>query len=253
MCPAPAGHGIVFQRVDLPEKPKIPAKLEFIHAMPRCTGVGRGDVTIQTVEHLLSALYGGGVDNLLIEVNGGEIPIFDGSATRFVQMFEEAGYLEQSEDKLVIKLTVPFSWSQGDVHLMAVPCDEFQVSYTLHYPQSSILCSQFFSTTITEEIFIREISPCRTFSLYEEVEPFIRSGLIKGGSLENAVVIKEDKIVNPEGVRFSNEMVRHKVLDLIGDFSLLGGSLQAHIIAIRSGHASNIAIAQMLYRHRICA
>ena len=251
LCPAPVGHGIVFQRVDLPEKPIIPAKLEFIRAMPRCTAVVRGDDMVQTVEHLLSALYGGGVDNLLIEVSGSEVPIFDGSAARFVQMFEEAGYEEQNEERTTLKLNTPLSWSKGDVHLMAVPSDEFRVSYTLHYPQSSILCSQFFSTSITEETFVREISPCRTFSVYEEVEPFIRSGLIKGGSLENAVVIKEDEIVNPEGVRFEDEMVRHKVLDLVGDFSLLG-SLQVHIIAIRSGHASNIDFAKMLHRHLVC-
>lgn len=251
-CPAPVGHGIVFQRVDLPGKPKILTRLESIQAMPRCTALRNGEIVVQTVEHLLSALYGGGVDNLLIEVDGPEVPIFDGSATRFVQMFEEAGYLEQEEERAIYKLTAPFSWSKGDVHLMAVPCEEFRVSYTLHYPQSSILCSQFFSTSITEEIFVREISPCRTFSIYEEVEPFIRSGLIKGGSLENAVVIKEDKIVNPEGVRFEDEMVRHKVLDLVGDFSLLG-RLQAHIIAIRSGHASNVAFAKMLHTHLICA
>jgi len=249
LCPAPPNHGIVFQRVDIPDKPRIPARLDFIHAMPRCTAIGIGHATIQTVEHLLSAIYGSGVDNLLIEVSGPEVPIFDGSASRFVQMFEEAGYLEQNEEKVCLKLAHPLSWSKDDVHLMALPSDEFRVSYTLHYPQSSTLCSQFFSTQITQEIFACEISPCRTFSLYEEVEPFIHSGLIKGGSLENAVVIKEDKIVNPEGLRFSDEMVRHKILDLVGDFSLLGYPLQAHLIAIRSGHSSNIAFAKILQKY----
>ncbi len=244
LCPAPAFHGVVFQRVDLPDQPKIPAQLDYIQAMPRCTAVGRGEATVQTVEHLLSALYGCGVDNVLIQVRGEEIPIFDGSAQRFVELFEEAGYVEQDALRKVLKITEPLSWTKGDVHLMVVPCDEFRISYTLHFPQSSLLCSQFYSTTVTQEQFVSALSSCRTFSLYEEVEPFIRSGLIKGGSLENAVVIQEDRVVNPEGLRFSDEMVRHKMLDLIGDFSLIGQSLQGHIIAIRSGHASNIAFAK---------
>lgn len=248
LCPAPPNHGIVFQRVDLPGKPRIPALLDYIQAMTRCTALAQKGCLIQTVEHLLAALYGCGVDNLLVEVSGNEVPVFDGSAAHFVDLIQEAGVEEFSEEKAIGTLEVPQFFSQEDVQLIALPDEHFRVSYALHYPQAEMLCSQFYSAVITEEHFIREIAPCRTFSVYEEVEPFIKAGLIKGGSLDNAVVIKENKVINPEGTRFRDEMVRHKILDLLGDFSILGCSLKMHIIAIRSGHASNIAFAKSLQK-----
>lgn len=247
--PAPANHGIVFKRIDLTGAPVLPATLEYIQAMPRTTALGRDGVVVQTVEHLLAALKGCGVDNLVVEVSGEEVPIFDGSASRFVEMIEEVGVAELSEKKAVATLEAPQFWSNDEVQLIALPAETFKVSYTLHYPQAALLCSQFYSTEISEDLFIREIASCRTFSVYEEVEPFIKAGLIKGGSLDNAVVIKENQVMNPEGTRFSDEMVRHKVLDLLGDFSLLGCDLNVHFVAIRSGHASNIAFAKILQKH----
>lgn len=250
--PAVPGHGIVFQRVDLPNKPKIAACLDSVCGMPRCTALGKGVESIQTVEHLLSALYALSVDNLLIEISGPEVPIFDGSSTYFVQMLQEAGLFEQKENKNYYTLAAPAYWSQGDVHLVALPsATEYRVSYTLSYPSSKLLHSQFCSIAVTEQSYMQELSPCRTFSVYEEIKPFIDKGLLKGGSLENAVLIQEDRVVNPEGLRFSNEMVRHKVLDLIGDFSLIGRSLLVHIVAIRSGHASNIAFAKELAKQLV--
>ena len=247
--PASSGTGIRFQRSDLPGKPEIIADLDHVVSTPRCTILGNKRVTIHTVEHLLSALKGMGVDNALLELNGPEVPILDGSAEPFVEAIGKAGLEEQKETHKIHFLKTPIYWTSGDIHLVALPSLQNRVSYTLHYPESSLLRSQYFSTLITPNEFAKEIAPSRTFCLYEEIAPFIANGLIKGGGLENAVIIKNDLVINSEGIRFSDEMVRHKVLDLIGDFSLIPHSFCAHIIAIRSGHASNVAFARELSNH----
>ena len=244
--PAAPGFGIVFQRIDLPGRPQLPAKLEYVQATPRCTILGNQGVVIQTVEHLLSALHACGVDNALIEIDGAELPIFDGSAKEFVEQIEAVGVCEQDEPKAVYRLTSPISWSQGDVHLIALPSDEYRITYTLFYPHSSIVGTQYYSVQVNEDSFKKEVAPCRTFCIYEEVAPLVEKGLIKGGGLENAVIIKDDQVANPGGLRFPDEMVRHKILDVIGDLSLMGFSFLAHIIAIRSGHSSNVAFAKQL-------
>lgn len=249
ICPAEADAGICFQRIDLPTKPILPAKLEFVQGTPRCTVIGDKNVCIQTVEHILAALKAYGIDNALIEISGSEVPIFDGSSLRFVEMIEQAGVLELESEKNVYFVDRPIFWSQGDIHIIALPSSEYRISYTLHYPHSQVIGSQFFSVVVDHEVFKKEIAPCRTFSIYEEIAPMIEKGLVKGGSLENAVIIKDNAVANPEGLRFSDEMVRHKVLDLIGDLSLVPVPFLAHIIAIRSGHASNNAFAKELFNH----
>ena len=138
------------------------------------------------------------------------------------------------------------SWSQGEVHLVAIPSEHLQISYTLQFPHSEILHAQYYSSPVDPDHFAREIAQCRTFCVYEEIAPFIENGLIKGGGLDNAIIIKNDVVVNPDGIRTSDEMVKHKILDVIGDISLIPIPFNAHIIAIRSGHASNIAFAQEL-------
>lgn len=246
ILPAPPNTGIVFQRVDLPGKPEIPATLSFVREAPRCTRLANQKVSIHMVEHLLSALGGMGIDNAKIEVEGPEILAADGSAKLFVELIEKAGSEIQNIPRKMLKISEPIYWSEGEVHLIALPANEFRISYTLHYPQSSLLRSQFYTIALDPERFKGEIAPCRTFSLYEEILPFIEKGLIKGGGLENALVIKGDEIMNPEGARFSDEMVRHKILDLIGDLSLVGVRIMGHIISVRSGHSSNIAFAKMI-------
>lgn len=247
--PSNEDTGIVFQREDLPRQPTLFAHLENVVNTPRCTILGGEDFTIHTVEHVLAALKGLGIDNALLKLNGPEIPIMDGSAAPFIAGILAEGVHEQEKEKEVFTLKTPVFWSRGDVHIVAIPSDEFKVSYTLHFPDSDILHSQFYSTPITPDHFIRDIAPCRTFCLYEEIEPFIESGLIKGGGLDNAVIIKNEVVVNPDGLRFNDEMVRHKILDLIGDLSLIPIQLKSHIIAIRSGHASNVAFAHELLNH----
>jgi UDP-3-O-[3-hydroxymyristoyl] N-acetylglucosamine deacetylase len=242
--PAEENHGIVFQRVDLPNKPKILARLDHVKETPRCTILGDEKINIQTVEHLLSALSAYEIDNLLIEITGPEVPVCDGSSRAFVDLIEQTGILLQKKKRRVIAFTKPIYWSQKEVHIVALPSTDFRISYLLHYPRNEMLKSQFYSTSIDSSIYKEEISTSRTFSVYEEIEPLLEKGFIKGGGLNNAVIIKDNKVLNPEGLRFPEEMARHKILDLIGDLSLLGGKILGHIIAIRSGHFSNISFAK---------
>ncbi len=246
LCPADEGSGIIFQRTDLPNKPKMPALAEHVQATPRCTILGSSNFRIQTVEHILSAVKAYEIDNLLIKVQGPEVPICDGSALPFVELIEKSGLVTQSKTKKILHIESPIFWSKGEVQLVALPSDELRISYTLSYPNSKLLKSQFFTTYIDQETFKSEIAPARTFSLYEEVVPLIEKGNIKGGRLDNAVIIKGDSILNPEGVRYNDEMVRHKILDLIGDLCLVGTTFTCHIIAIRSGHFSNTSFAKEL-------
>lgn len=244
--PAEEDAGLIFVRSDLSGSPEIPAHLDQVVSTPRCTILGNGKATIHTVEHILAALHGLGIDNAKLVLDGPEVPILDGSAAPFIDAILDAGIESQEKPREVYALKKPLSWSKGDVHLIALPADQFRISYTLHYPKSTLLRSQFHSSEVGPQSFTHEIASSRTFCLYEEIAPLIEQGMIKGGGLENAVIIKEDRVVNEEGVRFEDEMVRHKVLDLIGDFSLIPFGVTAHIVAIRSGHASNIAFAKEL-------
>jgi UDP-3-O-[3-hydroxymyristoyl] N-acetylglucosamine deacetylase len=245
-CPAPAHHGIVFRRVDLDPVQEIRADLEFVIDTARNTTLGSQGVKIHTVEHVLAAISAFGIDNLLIEITNIEPPVGDGSALVFTDLLEKAGVLELKETKEILSLKEVVFHSEGQATLVAIPSDSYKISYTLSYPESKLLGCQFYSSVITKELFQKEIAPCRTFSLYEEVSLLMEAGLIKGGSLDNAVVIKGDQVLNSLGLRFDNEMVRHKVLDVIGDMSLVGNSFNAHIIAIKSGHASNFAFAKKI-------
>lgn len=246
LIPAQPGTGIVFRRSDLPGRPEIVAKTENVQESVRTTKIGQGEVFVQTTEHLMAALFASNIDNLIIEISGPEVPIFDGSSLPFVEIIEKAGVLEQNSLKDVYTVDAPCHFSAGDTHLVALPSHEFRISYTLHYPQSPYLNSQYFSGAITADYFRKEIAPCRTFTLHEDVMPLIQKGILKNAALEHGVVIDGDKVLNPEGVRFPDEMVRHKVLDLIGDIALLGCRLQMHLIGIKTGHTANHAIARAI-------
>jgi UDP-3-O-[3-hydroxymyristoyl] N-acetylglucosamine deacetylase len=243
--PLPAGSGVFLQRVDVEGSPMFPLQLSFVQGTPRCTIVGDGKVSVQTVEHLLAVLHAYNISDLKIELSGPELPIFDGSSLPFIEMIEEVG-LQAFSEKEIGYLENPVYWSSGDVHLVALPSETFKISYTLHYPSSSCIGTQFFSFEVTPDSFIKEIAPCRTFSVYEEIAPLIEKGLLRGGSLDSALVIKDNQVANPEGLRLPCEMVRHKILDMIGDLYLVGFPFCAHIIAIRSGHHANNAFAREL-------
>lgn len=241
--------GVVFKRVDLPGHPCLPARLEYVQGTPRCTVLGHQGVSVQTVEHLLAALKAFQIHNVMVEISGPEVPIFDGSSVRFVEMLREAEAVELDARRPVYTLQAPVSWSQGGVHLVGLPSSEYRVSYTLHYPTAPVIGTQFYSILVNKENFEKEVASCRTFSVYEEIAPLIERGLVKGGSLESAVVFKENQVMNPEGLRFSNEPVRHKLLDLIGDLSLMPFSFKGHILAICSGHYSNNEFAKQMFNH----
>lgn len=245
LTPAAEGFGIVFQRMDLSSAPLIRAHLSEVAETHLCTFAGKGNVRVQMVEHLLSALSAYGVDNLLVKVYGSEIPACDGSAKVFVEAIEKAGVRILDKSKSYITLDEPIFLSEGKISLVALPSTEFRISYTMDYPQSTLIGTQFHSIGIASKNYRDEIASCRTFSIYEEIGPLLEKGLIKGGDLSNAVIVQNDKVVNPEGLRFKDEMVRHKILDMIGDLSLLG-PMKAHIIAIRSGHFTNIRFAKLI-------
>lgn len=245
-CPAKEGTGILFRRVDLPGSPIIPATVEYVRDTNRSTTLGIGSVQIHTVEHVLAALKAYQVDNLYVELSSIEPPIGNGSSDVFVEMIEEAGILEQAQPAPLVKIREPLYFSEGDIHLVAIPWDGFRVSYTLSYPASPYLDGQYYSYILSQESFKKEIASCRTFCLYSELSFLMDRGLIKGGSLDNAVVIKDDLVLSKGGLFFPNEMARHKILDLIGDLSLIGFEIHAHILAIRSGHSSHFAFAKKI-------
>jgi UDP-3-O-[3-hydroxymyristoyl] N-acetylglucosamine deacetylase len=243
--PAPSGTGVVFRRTDLPGSPHIPADADLVVSTPRCTVLGQGEIVVQTVEHLLSAVRACDIDDLCIDVSGAEVPIADGSALPFMQLLHEAGRHQQEGEAGLLVLNEPVFWSYGGAQIIALPSEEFRFSYTLHYPHCAAIGSQFYTFVLTPEAFRREIAPARTFSIYEEIAPMIEKGLVKGGGLDCAVLVKEGRVANPEGLRFPDEMVRHKIVDLIGDLSL-APQLRAHVVAICSGHTSNNAFAKHL-------
>lgn len=247
--PAKQSTGIVFKRIDLPGQPIIPATVEYVVDTARSTTIGLADIRVHTVEHVLAALKAFEIDNLCIEVSNIEPPIGNGSSDVFVEMIEQAGIQEQDADLPIVKLQNPVYHSEGDIHLVAIPYDGYRISYTLNYPEPALLKAQYHTVLVTPENFKQELAPCRTFSLYKEVSWLMDRGLIKGGSLDNAVIIKDDAVLSKNGLFFPDEMVRHKVLDMVGDFSLVGVNFHAHIIAIRSGHGANFAFAKKLFHY----
>ncbi len=247
LCPAKEGTGVIFERTDLASNPIIPATIEYVQDTSRSTTIGIGNVRVHTVEHVLAALYAYGIDNVKVQVSSAEPPVGDGSSLPFVDMIENAGVVELEASLPFLRINKPLYWSKGEIHMVAIPADEYRVSYTLHYPQSKAIRCQYQSIVINQDTFKTQIAPCRTFALYDEVSQLMDRGLIKGGSLENAVVIKDDVIFSKEGLRFEDEMARHKILDLVGDLSLVGFPFMAHVIAIRSGHTANTAFAKELF------
>lgn len=247
--PAPANSGIKFVRTDLDQEIEVAAKITSVPSEShptRNTTIGVGESAIYTVEHVLAACYGLNVDNLLIEISANEPPITNaGSCEEFVRAFNEVGYQNQGAPRDVLVIDRAVSYRNGDIEITATPDDCFRVSFTIEYPNKHI-GTQFATFEVTPETFEKEISSARTFVLAEDVEGLREEGLIKGGSLENALVFGEDGLVNDTTLRFPNECARHKLLDLVGDLSLLGESIQGHVHAIKSGHSSNLQFVKKL-------
>ncbi len=245
--PAEENTGVVFVRGDIESKPWIPALVENVNQVMRGTTIAKNGYMVHTVEHVMAAVAGMGIDNILIEVDGIEAPAGDGSSSCFVQALRKAGLRQQDAEKKVVVITEPLSYQEKDIHFLVLPHDSLKISFHIEYP-NQMVGSQFESLEITPDSFLEKLSEARTFAFLEEVEELKRLGLIKGGSLENAVVISGDKILNDTPLRSPKELVRHKILDLLGDLYLLGMPIQGHVISFKSGHPSNVNLVRRIRR-----
>ncbi len=247
--PAPVGTGVLFHRVDLPDAPAIPAQASHVQETarsPRRTTIGVGEAQVQTIEHLMAALWGLGVDNLHVDITGVEVPGLDGSAVPFLTLVKEAGIVDQEAPKRVFTLREPLWVHGGDSAIAALPHDHFKISYTLSYDHPA-LRSQFVSFNAGDAGFENAIAPARTFCLEKEAQWLREQGLGKGANYENTLVVGEQGVIQNR-LRFDDEFVRHKVLDLIGDLSLLGAQLRLHVIALKSGHPLNMQLLKKLWQ-----
>lgn len=245
--PAGVGTGIVFVRIDQNQRTKFPATIESIHfSEGRQTSIGNGTARIRTIEHLMAAFHGLGIDNAIVEVKGEELPGFDGSAKHFVEKILEAGLLLQDEPREYLYVREPIYFDEGGQSLIVLPYHEgLKLSYSLSY-QHHDLHDQFFSSVITPEVFERELAPARTFCLKEEATLLKAQGFGQGADWENTLVFENDLPIKNK-LRFSNEACRHKVMDLLGDLYLVGRPLRAHVIACRTGHVQNMKLVEKLY------
>jgi UDP-3-O-[3-hydroxymyristoyl] N-acetylglucosamine deacetylase len=238
--PAPADSGIRFRRTDLGGI-EIPATVAHLAGINYATGLSRDIGSVDTVEHLLSALSSLGVDNLIVELNHPEVPIMDGSAAPWVYLINEAGLKRQSAPRQYLKVLRPISLSRGDKRIAVYPSDHFKVTYSIAFDHP-LLRHQSRTMRITADAFVEDIAPARTFGFLKEVEMLRQQGLALGGSLENAIVIGDTGVLN-NALRFDDEFVRHKILDVIGDLALLGHPVIGHVVAHRGGHALHTAFA----------
>lgn len=245
MKPAPVGHGISFKRVDLNGQPEIKPRVDLITDLVRNTAITSGHAKIHQVEHVLSALHGCGIDNVVIEINASEPPVLDGSAKPFVNMILQGEPIEQDKEREYFVLDEPVSVTDGNRSIIALPCDSLRISCTSADDRG--VHTQHLSLDIDPDVYMTQIAASRTFAIYEEIEELVKLGKIRGGSLDCAIVIKGDKILSKEPLRFKDEFVRHKILDIIGDIMLLGLPLKAHIIATRPGHAINSQLTKKLW------
>lgn len=244
LLPAPPNTGIRFRRVDLDGKPEIEARVENVSQTNRSTTIAKGSAKVQTVEHILAAFAGFGIDNAVIEVDANEPPIGDGSAREYCKMIEHAGIAPQAEVREVYRVTEPLQLQSEDTLMSIFPHDRLKISCTSSDKAGRF--SQFYSVELTPETWKRDIAHARTFCFFEEIEYLIKNGLIRGGSLENAVVIRDDAVLTTEPLRYPEEFVRHKILDILGDLSLIGRPFCGHIVAVRPSHTVNCEFAKLI-------
>jgi UDP-3-O-[3-hydroxymyristoyl] N-acetylglucosamine deacetylase/3-hydroxyacyl-[acyl-carrier-protein] dehydratase len=242
ILPAPANSGVRFRRVDLEGKPEIEARVENVGETTRSTTLAKGNVKIHTVEHVLAALAGCGIDNAIVELDANEPPIADGSSRDFCKIIQDAGVAPLAEKREPYSPVEPIELQMGETMMTLFPDDAFKITCTSADKQGRF--TQFFSTEITPKTWEKELSHARTFCFYEEIEFLIKNGLIKGGSLENAIVIRDDAVLTTEPLRYPEEFVRHKMLDVIGDLSLLGRPIRGHLIAVKPSHAANCELVR---------
>jgi UDP-3-O-[3-hydroxymyristoyl] N-acetylglucosamine deacetylase len=243
--PAPAGAGVVFIRPSPAGPVRVQVDGRKVVSTNLSTTLGDNGTRVHTVEHLLAALAGLEIDNVIVELDSSEVPILDGSAGPFVDLILTAGITRLSQERRVMKIVRPIVVTEDDREVAVYPCDRFEVDYTIRFDHP-LLAHQRYHYQAGPQRFVTEIARARTFCFLREVEAMRAGGLAKGGSLENAVVIGERGVLNPDGLRFPDEFVRHKVLDIIGDLSLLGYALEARVEARCSGHRMNSKLVQAI-------
>jgi UDP-3-O-[3-hydroxymyristoyl] N-acetylglucosamine deacetylase/3-hydroxyacyl-[acyl-carrier-protein] dehydratase len=247
LLPGPDDSGIVFKRRDLEDEPTIAATIANLKTVERATTIGEGSTRVHTVEHILSALVAMGVDNAIVEMDANEPPIGDGSARPYVELIKKAGIVAQQTPRRVFEVREPIHVETRNGSLLIVlPDPKFRISCTHAGPDGQF--TQFLSTEITPALYEREIASARTFVFYEDVRHLMDKNLIKGGSLENAIVIRGEAVLSKEPLRFPDEFVRHKILDIIGDLALFGQRIRGHIIAVKPGHGANAELVRALAR-----
>jgi UDP-3-O-[3-hydroxymyristoyl] N-acetylglucosamine deacetylase len=247
MRPAPVDHGIVFRRTDLDPEVEIPARADLVTETMLCTGLSRGPGSVMTVEHLLSALAGLGIDNVGIELSAPEVPIMDGSSGPFVFLLQSAGIVEQDAPKRFIRITHPVEVRDGDKVARFEPHEGFKLDFTVQFDHPAIPASASravvdFSTTT----YVREVSRARTFGFMRDLEFMRERNLGLGGSMDNAIVLDEYRVLNEDGLRYADEFVRHKILDAVGDLYLAGHPIVGAYVAFKSGHALNNKLVRAL-------
>lgn len=241
--PAPRDSGIIFHRID--RMTVIRSHIGSVTDTAFATTLGNGNVKIKTVEHILAALAGIGIDNLIIEVNGPEIPILDGSSTELVSIILKGGIAKQGKKMPYMRITKPVMMDDGHSEVAVFPYEGRKITYRIHF-NHHLLGEQNLSIELNEETFIKEVAPARTFGFLKDVQYMMANGLAKGGSLNNAIILGDNGILNSSGLRFKDEFVRHKILDSIGDFSLIGFPVYGHILANKAGHSTNLKFMKKL-------
>lgn len=247
--PAPPDTGICFVRTDLPGSPMIKASFENVVDTTLATTIGRNGCRVATIEHLMAAFFGLGVDNAVVEIDGPEVPIMDGSAAPFVFLLRSAGIKPQNKAKKFFVIKRPFHIEDGDRSVSISPSKELRIIYTINF-NHPLLRDQTFDTTFSSKEFTKEISRARTFGFLKDVQALKKAGLAKGGSLDNAIVVDDFKLLNEDGLRYEDEFVRHKILDFIGDLSILGAPVIGHFEVKRSGHFLNQEMLRKLMKSR---
>jgi UDP-3-O-[3-hydroxymyristoyl] N-acetylglucosamine deacetylase len=252
--PATENSGICFYRSDLTRKPAIPARMEQIVDTTLATTIGNGKEKISTTEHLMAALRSAGIDNADIDIDSHEVPIMDGSAGPFVHLLKRGGLKKQRALRKVLRITKSISFISGDKSILIEPYDGFKITGSINFGDNEIINEQTYSMDLTPERFNSEIAEARTFGFVEQVEELWRNGLALGGTLKNVIAIHWDRrsVLNEDGLRFDDEFIRHKVLDLIGDLALLGSPVLGHVIADRSGHSLHHGLMQKIIDNPDC-
>jgi UDP-3-O-[3-hydroxymyristoyl] N-acetylglucosamine deacetylase/3-hydroxyacyl-[acyl-carrier-protein] dehydratase len=242
--PAPANSGVRFRRVDLEGKPEIEARVENVVENNRSTTLAKGNTRIHTVEHVLATFAGFGIDNAVVELDANEPPIADGSAREYCRMIQEAGIVPQDERREAYTVTEPVELEMGETVMTLFPDEGFKITCTSSDKKGRF--TQYYSTDISPQTWERDLAHARTFCFYEEIEYLINNGLIRGGSLENAVVIRDDAVLTTEPLRYPEEFVRHKILDIVGDLALLGRPIHGHLTAVKPSHAANCELVRRI-------